>query len=62
MIGPMDEYIHRCNVANYARLLQGSPDASRRKVLLGLLAEEGVSATANGWLRLDVDWPARSPP
>jgi hypothetical protein len=50
---PMDEYIHHCNVANYARLLRGSPDGPRRRVLLGLLAEEGASARANGWLQLD---------
>ena len=44
-----DEFIHRRNVANYQRLLNASPDAPRRTLLLSLLAEEQTRARAHGW-------------
>lgn len=44
-----DEFMHRTNVANYTRLLRAAPDASRRKVLMSLLAEEGARAKLHGW-------------
>lgn len=44
------EYIHRCNVAHYTRMLRVAPNAPRRKVLMILLAEESAIAKVNGWL------------
>ncbi len=45
-----DEFIHRCNVSNYKRMLRVAPDAANRKVLTTLLAEERANAKLNGWL------------
>lgn len=47
-----DEFLHRTNVANYTRQLRGATDASRRKVLMSLLAEEGARAKLHGWFPL----------
>jgi len=47
-----DEFLHRSNVANYTRQLRAGPDASRRRVLMSLLAEEGVRAKLHGWFPL----------
>ncbi|WP_304177503.1 hypothetical protein [Phenylobacterium aquaticum] len=44
-----DEFLHRCNVANYTRQLRFAPDGPKRKALMALLAEEGVRARSNGW-------------
>jgi len=44
-----EEFLHRCNVENYTRLLLTSPDATRRAVLTVLLVEESQRAKANGW-------------
>ena len=45
-----DEFIHRCNVANYRQMLRSGPDVSRREMLTALLAEECAKAKLNGWL------------
>ena len=47
-----DEFLHRSNVTNYTRQLRAGPDASRRKVLMSLLAEEGARAKLHGWFPL----------
>lgn len=44
-----DEFLHRLNVASYTRQLRDNPDAARRRVLMSLLAEEGLRAKLQGW-------------
>lgn len=48
----LDEFVHGQNVTRYLRQLRAAPDPRSRGVLMSLLAEERVSARANGWSAL----------
>ncbi len=52
MGGSLSEYVHRCNLANYTRLLHTEPTGPRRTVLKTLLEEEARRALVHGWVTI----------